>query len=61
MVQVHLGPLHEFFGVRHCGTQEAPMKKLLILAAAAAGITWFIKQKQASAPADAWSKASDSV
>jgi len=37
------------------------MKKLLILAAAAAGITWFIKQKQASAPADAWSKASDSV
>jgi len=37
------------------------MKKLLILAAAAAGITWFIKQKQAPAPADEGSKASDPV
>ena len=37
------------------------MKKLLILAAAAAGIAWFIKQKQAPAPADTWSKASDPV
>jgi hypothetical protein len=37
------------------------MKKLLILAAAAAGIAWFVKQKQASTPVDEWSKASDPV
>jgi hypothetical protein len=37
------------------------MKKLLVLAAVAAGVAWFVKQKQASAPADVWSEASDSV
>jgi hypothetical protein len=45
----------------YCGSLEAPMKKLLILAAAAAGIAWFVKQKQASVPADVWSVASDPV
>jgi hypothetical protein len=37
------------------------MKKLLVLAALAAGVAWYVKQKESAKPADAWSEASDSV
>ena len=45
----------------HWFAQEALMKKLLVLAAIAAGVAWFVNKQKQSVPADVWSEASDPV
>ena len=57
MVQVHLGP--PTIGKR---ALEAPMKKLLLLAAAIGAAVFAVNRKnQQAKPADPWAQASDQV